>query len=872
MIKKTIYLTSLVTFLLFVAVVSGGEETLLPEKIELPKEAVFKNVLENGLIVLIKESYPQDLVAIDIKIKAGSSLEGEYSGCGISHLVEHMLFKGTKSRKVGDIEREVKSYGGFINGTASHDLTDYHVTVSAKYFAETLAILKDMLRNATFDEEEFQKEKEVVIKEIKLNKDEPQSELMKLLYETAYINHPYKYPVIGYEEKLKSLARDDLVKYYERMYVPNRIVISIVGGVNKTEVLSKIEDEFKDFRPPNYQMDAQNFEPPEIGERRLEKEAQVALAYLGLAFHSTRLLDKDLFAMDVLSMILGRGDNSRLNKVLFKEKRIVHSISAWNYTPRDPGLFGITAVLDSENLDNARNAILAEIEKLREGTIDNEEIEIAKRMVLGDFIFSRETLEEQADDISGNEILTGSYDFSRQYVNGIQSVSREDLKRVANKYLLADTPTFVSLFPVGSQKIEDKEESAIRAKDIIKKETLTNGLKILTRVDRKIPTISISAVFLGGLSAESRVKNGISNLTSRMLLKGTTTKKESDITGSIESRGGNISTFSGYDSFGINVVVLKPDLETAMKIIKDVLTDSVFPENELDRQRILTLAMIKNEKDDIFNEGSYLLKKNLFEGHPYGLRVLGEYESISSLKREDIIDFYKSYCIPNNMVISISGDIDPEKATQTARDLFSDMKPGKVPPFFAKYIKQRRRESQVVEMEKVESLVLLGFKTTNIKDPDKYALDVVGSILSGYSGRLFASVRDKLSLAYTLGCVQKISLEAGYLVFYVATIKDKIDETKKILVDEIGNINTQPVGDDELAMAKRELHSGYKIRMQANGFYAFQSAIDELYGLGYDNLYKYEDEIEHVTGEDVKRVANKYLDLTNCVEVIVISK
>ncbi|MBI4974632.1 MAG: insulinase family protein, partial [Candidatus Omnitrophica bacterium] len=538
-------------------------------------------VLENGLTILAKDSLPRDLAAIDIKIKAGSGLEGEYAGSGISHFVEHMVFKGTKTRAAGAIEKEIKSYGGFINAAASHDLTSFTVTVPSEHLKEAISLLKDMLLNATFEKKEFEKEREVILKEMKLNRDEPNARLSKLLYDTAYIGHPYRYPVIGYEQAFRALKREDLIKYYNKMYVPNRIVIAVVGGIDKVDAIAAIEKEFESFKPPNYMIDLQAVEPMQISARRSEEGMAISLSYLAMGFHSTRLLDKDLFAMDVLSMILGRGDNSRLNTVLFKEKEMVHSISSWNYTPKDPGLFVITASLDKENLGSVEKAVLDEVDKLKNEGAKDDEIEAAKRMVLSDYIFSRQTLEEEASDISANEVLTGDYAFSRRYVDGVQSVSKEDLKRVANKILRNDNLTVVRLVPASFIAYEPKAAVASTIEPTIKKEILPNGLRILVREDRKTPTISISVAMLGGLSVEDKHTNGISNLTARMLLKGTGIRKESDIEGALENRGGAIAPFSGFNSFGVNLTLLKPDLDFALDILKDILRDSTFPQDEL---------------------------------------------------------------------------------------------------------------------------------------------------------------------------------------------------------------------------------------------------------------------------------------------------
>ena len=851
--------------------ISAGGTTAALKNIELPKEAVSKKILENGLTVLTKESQPSGLVTIDIKIKAGSSLEGEYLGSGISHLVEHMIFKGTRARKPGDIEKEVKSYGGVINGSVSQDLTDYYLTVPSKYLKEALAILKDMLLNAVFDPSELENEKGVILKEIKLHDDEPQSRLLRLLNETAYLQHPYRYPPIGYESRFKLLTRPDAIKYYNRMYVPNRMVIAIVGGIDRSDAISKVENEFKDFRRPGYSdIGPLPTEPPQIERRQLDEEGHASLGYLGMAFHSTRLLDTDLFAMDVLAMILGRGDNSRLNKELLKSKKAVYSISCWNYTPRDPGVFIINAVLDKNNLNEAESLIMEEIRKLKDAQVGDDELEAAKRMVLSDFIFSLQTIGEQAGELSSNYIMTGSHDFYKRYVEGIQAVSKNDVKSAAEKYLSGDNLTIVRLLPQIPKPAESRPVAQSMSKEDIKKETLPNGLRLLVREDKKTPTVAITVAMLGGLMVEEKADNGISHLASEMLLKGTAKRDESKIAGAVEALGGDISAFSAFNSFGLNMELLNADAVTGVEILRDVLGDSVFPAEELDKEKTLTLAMIKEEDDDIFQRGLNVLRKEIFGDSPYGLRSLGEEGTVKALKRDDIVNFYNKYVIPNNMVISVSGDVDAGSFMNILTDAFKDLKAKKdVTAISAKRAKIGSVKAAYLTMDKAQSLLLAGFETVDLKSPDRYALDVLGSILSGQSGRLFDALRGKQSLAYTLGCAQRLGLDTGFLVLYVATSKDKLSQSKKGLLNQIKDIRARKVDDAELIAAKRELCTDYQLGTQTNIFFSSTTALDELYGRGYDNLYKYESEINKVTKDDVKRVADKYLNLNAYAEVVV---
>jgi zinc protease len=840
--------------------------------VELPKEAVIRKTLDNGLVVFAKRSGPPGLVAIDVKVMAGSSLEGHYLGSGISHLVEHMVFKGTRKRPAGSIEREVKSLGGTINGSVSQDLTSYYLLIPSGALSEGLSILKDMLADPAFDKGELGKEKGVVLREVALDEDEPQARIIRTLYETAYTDHGYKYPPIGYSGPLKALGREDLVRYHARMYVPNRMVVTIVGDIDPAAAIGKAESEFRDFGRPDYApVPAGPAERRQMAERNVEGDSRVNLAYIALGYHSNGILDDDLYAMDVLAMILGRGDDSRLNRSLVKDKKLAHSVSAWNNTPRDPGLFTVTAIADKDKAAAAEAEMRAQIEAIKEGLTSDDELATAKRTALADHLSSLETVDSQADDIGSNFMLTGDPGFMRRYVERVQKVTKEDVQRVARRYLDGTNLSAVMLArpAQGGRETTGSKEPA--AQDTIERELLPNGIRVLAHADAKTPTVAITAAILGGISAEKAADNGISDLTARMLLAGTGKRDKPEIVGKIESLGGSIGAFSGLNSFGINIRVLKPDLATALDILADVLEDPRFPQREIDIEKSLMIAGISREDDDIFDAGFNAVRKALFEPTPYALRIKGTVDTVRAMTRDEIVSFYSARVAPRYMVISLSGDVNPKEAIEMVRSRFSGMK-GEGEPIPPPGKSRPAERTISITMDKDQSLVLIGYEKVGTEDRRRYALEVLSSVLSGQSGRIFDELRNKRALAYALGCTQKLGLGKGMLVCYIACSKERVAEATQALTDEIGKIRRSGVSAEDLRMAKTELMVGRKVLRQSNEFNALNAALDELYGLGYMNIYRYDPEIELVTAEDVRGAAERFLGPDAQVTVRITSK
>ncbi|MDI6703512.1 MAG: pitrilysin family protein [bacterium] len=821
-------------------------------------------VLPNGMVVILREIHTAPVVALQVWVRAGSASEGEYLGTGISHYVEHMLFKGTSKRGVGEIAKEIRGAGGELDGYTSFDYTVYWVTLGSRYFDLGLDVLADAVMHPSFDPEELEKEREVILKEINMLIDSPEHYLSNIFWQEVFQIHPYRHPIIGYRDLFKKITREDILRYYHRMYIPNNIIFVATGDLDENEAIIKIKEAFCNFkRKPSTPVYVPK-EPRQLGERRREVEREdIKISYLMLGFHIPSISSEDLYPLDVLAIILGQGKSSRLFKVVKEEKKLVLSIEAWSYTPRDPGIFGIKATLKPENLREAEKAILCEIERLKFGYVTQSELEKARQKVISDHIFSQETIEGQARDLALNEITTGNINFSENYIERIKKVTREDIKRVANRYLYRDNLTIATLVPKMErirETIPKTPESRIHKPEITKF-ILDNGMTLLVRENHTTPSVAINAVFKGGVLFERKENNGICNFMQRMLLKGTKNRSWEEIVDEVERVGGKITGYCGNNSFGISIDILKEDLLLGLSVLQDVIMNPAFPPEEIEKEREVILEEIKAQEDEIFPATLKLFKETLWKRHPYRFQSIGNKESIAKMERKALIDFHRSFCIPNNMVLAIFGDVDTQKVIQIVKQKFKDFKRGNLPKITVSVEPKQREKREIMKKRKKEQAVaLLGFRGTTVKDPDRYVFEVITSILSGQSGRLFQEIRDRLGLVYYVGTFSILGLHPGAYIFYVGTTPEHLEIVKARLLEEIEKLKKEEVAKEELIRAKRNLIGKKEIELQTNASFAFECALDELYGLGCDWVMKYSERIDRVTKEDIKRVANRYFD------------
>ncbi|HDM38012.1 MAG TPA: insulinase family protein, partial [Candidatus Omnitrophica bacterium] len=604
--KINLFISLLSIFFLSVGISPPLPSLATPiSEINIKSGKTYSYELDNGLRILIKENHNHPLVAISALVDAGSSSEYGFYGSGISHFIEHMLFKGTEKYKTGEIHKIIQSLGGTINGYTTLDYTLYHVTVPVENFNTALDIISDMLQNATFNEDEFNKEKKVILEEIKMNEDKPEKSVLLNLWNEAFTKHPYRFPVIGKKLLFLNLTREDLFQFYKRRYAPNNIILSIAGDINHKDAYFKVSKLFSKFNPRPYEIKSlDSIEPRQRLKRKRIEEIETQLVYLALGFKSVDINSKDIYALDVLAHILGKGRSSRLALKLKDEEELVYSIESFNYTPKYKGLFIITATLEEDNLDDTICAIFKEIDRIKDKGVDETELEKAKNTILVNGLKYLQTLEAQVQDIATSLYFTNDADFTYKYLKRINQQTKRDIQRVAKKYLISERST-ISLVLPKNKSSEVKHHNDDKSKEVkpIKKIILSNGITLLLKEDRSLPLVDIQLVFEGGLRYETKDNNGICNLMTQLFLEGTKNRTKYELNRSLEERGISINTFSQNNSFGISASLLSKDLEFAISLLSDVLLYPEFSKDALKHKKKIIKAAIRKEEDDIFSYG-----------------------------------------------------------------------------------------------------------------------------------------------------------------------------------------------------------------------------------------------------------------------------
>lgn len=844
--------------------------------------------LQNGMQLIIEEDHSAPVVAIQAWVSVGSADETDEIA-GVAHLHEHMLFKGTNRRGVGEIAKIIEENGGDINAWTSFDDTVYHIVMPSEKWDMGLDIISDVLMNSQFDSKELAKEKEVILEEIRQNRDIPQRRLIDELFSLSFDVHPYKRPVIGYAETVRKITRQKVYEFYKKFYVPQNIILVVVGDVSTPVVYSKVQNLFSEFKgtKPFYERKA---EPLQQAPKVKIIRDKFVEAQIGIAWHITDIKDEDTVVLDLLSVLLGGSQSSKLRETLIIDKTLATDIFAYSYTPKDKGLFIVGAGLPFSTIQDAFREIFNIVLRYKYEKFSLSEVNKAIIQVESDDIFSITTMQGRARKLGFYQMMTGDYDYGRIYLSKLRSITPEDILRVSQKYFTRENMSIVVLMPdsvteeiVSEEQIlnlfssiDDFYRRRANERDLgknIYKKVLKNGLTLIMEVNSRLPIVSVRAASLGGVRYENEKTAGISNFVSKMLTRGNQSMNTFQIIRAMDNIGGSISGYSGKNSLGLKAEFLSKYQDVGFKIFLDCLFKSNFNEEQVEKERRLIIEDIKSREDDIGFQAIQLFLNTLYRQHPYRFDILGSESSISKITRDELYNFYKRVIVPKNIVIAIVGDIEPSVVEQMIDEYTEDVPDVDFKPISLEAEKRPSEvRNQVLYKEKEQAHIVIGFLGTTMYERDRYALELLSVILGGQSGRLFVDLRDKKSLAYSVSAFNVEGIENGYFAIYLSCAHHKVKVAEDAIFEEIANLRHNGISESELEKAKNYLIGIHSIEMQEYSLRAHMYSLNEIYGLGFDFHNKYYQEIKAVTLSDMKETIRRYIIPENAIIAVIKSQ
>jgi zinc protease len=873
-----------------------------------PSREIATEVLPNGLALLLRESHLAEVAELQIWAKVGSADERP-DETGLAHFHEHMLFKGTERRGVGEVASEIEGVGGRVNAYTSYDVTVYHATVPSDGLAVARDVLVDMVTASRFDPSEIEREIEVVLEEIRRSEDSPQQVCAEALFAEAYRVHPYRAPILGTRESVSRYDRARVQSFFQRWYAPDNLLVVAAGDFDAAELAGWLRGSLGSLRPTGARRE-RPAEPPRRapGARVLRRPFERAC--FELAWPATSLAQPETPHLDLLAFVLGEGDSSRFTRRVKEQAGLVDRIDASCYTPLEPGLFGVSADLDPERVPDALEAVAHEIERVRHEAVSGEEIEKARANFLASEHFERESVAGQARKLGSFAVLAGDLERERRYLEAVRAATAEDLLAAARRFLAPEHLALAAVLPeAAARELDEKaalaalargaerfgrrraaptpiaasaatgpaRASAARAaaparaaESAIRSYRLPNGAALHVEPRREIPVVALRGVLLGGLLAEDERSAGLTHFTSAMWMRGTRRRDADALARSIESIAADLDGFAGRSSFGLHLDVLAERLEAGLELFAEVLLEPGFAPEELERERRDALAALVRREDRLGVRAFDLFAAAHWRAHPYRFPVTGTIETVTSFSREDVLAHHARWVQAGNLVLAVAGDVDPDEIAERLADRLAELPAGRfAPPAPPVEPAPSERRQAELRKDRAQAHLVVGFRGLTVLDPDRFALELIVQILAGQGGRLFLELRDKKSLAYAVNAMNIEGLAPGLFAVYIASAPDKLDEARRGIERELVRLLEAPPPPDELERARRYLIGNFEIDRQRSAARAAHMAVDARYGLGPDAQLRYREQVAAVGGEDVLRVARRVIQLDVATEAVI---
>ncbi len=862
---------------------------------KLPKLKYQEFRLKNGLRVIMHQDKSTPVVAVNLWYHVGSKNE-VVGRTGFAHLFEHMMFQGSKNYN-DDYFKPLQEAGASINGTTNADRTNYFQLVPSNFLELALFMEADRLGGLldAMTQEKLDNQRDVVKNERRQRYDnQPYGTAFEKISELIYPkDHPYSWMTIGSLTDLSNASMDDVKSFFRQYYVPNNTSLVIAGDFDPKQAKKLVEKYFGTI-PTGAAITRPNPPAPKIdGEMRKSYEDSVQLPRLYMVWHTVAANHPDEAALDMLQFVLSSGRGSRLQSNLIYGKQLSQDAGATHFSREIAGQFQvISTARPQKSLEEIEKEINAEIERLKKEPPTAEEMTRALNVIESQTIFGIQTVLGKADRMNSYATFTGKPDGFQSDLDRYRKVTPADIQRVANTYLNgnrlvmsfvprkgdrpaaqtdnpANTPTSVA----DKKETEKKDYSANLPKPgpnpsfalpSIDKQKLSNGMNVWIVRQAELPIVSMNMVFNSGGTADPQDRAGLAAFTASLLNTGTKTRSAVEIANQLQSIGANVNSISGWDSANVTMQTLTKNLDKALEIYSDVVTNPVFPETEFKTLQGRSLVALRQRRDNP-NAIANVAYSNLLYGknHPYGKTLTGDESSIKALTKAEIENFYATYYRPNNATLIVVGDAEAKTLLPKLETAFANWKSAEVPkietPETATFDKPG-----IYIVDKpgaAQSVLSIGQIGVSRDNPDFFPLQVMNSILGGqFSARVNMNLREEKG--YTYGARTSWSMRRGAGPFeasadvQTAVTKESVQEFMKELSGIRGAIPVTPV---ELEYHKQGLIRRFPAAFETVGQISAQLSNLVVYDLPDSYFNEYLSKINAVTVNDVNRVANKYL-------------
>ncbi len=832
--------------------------------------------LKNGMSLLIKEDTRFPLVNVRLFVHAGSSYE-DPSQAGISHLLEHMVFKGTNKRAPGQTALEIESVGGDMNAATSFDYTVYYVEVPDNEWKLGMDIVTDMAFNAKIDPEELKSEREVVLSELEKGEDNPGSRIFKTLQSIVWKGSSYQWPIIGYRKTVEKLTSKDIHAYIDRLYQPQSMLLSVVGKIDPQKIAVEAERLCGSLKATHPVIPPVEFPAPAIGKTTVKLiPGKWNKAYVGVAFPIPGLNSAKVAGLETLCELLGGGETSKLYREFKYEKRMVDSISVSSLTLERSGMLYIFATLDADKVEEFWKELMAEMSTMDFSQFTDREMERVSLNLEDSLFLTKETLSGLASKLGYFQFFEGGQQAEENYLYDAKNITRPQLQKLYNEFFVPEKMAACMLVPEGFKATEKdfekvvaknwpkKKEAASKSNDVGpgKASTieLSNGSKLVFIPDTTLPYTAISMYWTGGDADLTADEQGLSALVSRSLTRGTQKMNATELEDYVSDRAASVGASAGRDVFSITSKFPSRFTADMLPLIKEIMTAPRFAAKEIDRAKHDQISSIKRKEDLPVSLAFRNIFPFLYKKGNYSYYHLGVPSKIMSFTEKDIRNFWAKQS-SRPFVIAVCGDYDREAIMNFAHELDAKMvhknKPIAIP--VPEWGKDKKLELTLPDRNQAHLMAI--FPIPGMENEDATAgLSLLRAALAGQSGLLFRDLRDKQGLGYTVTAFLWQAPKTGFMVFYIGTKPEQVKQAMEGFEKTVKMLRKEDLPEKEIQRAKNILNGEYYQDHQSLLSRSRESASLMVKGFDQNLDIKLIEKAKKMNASDVRELINKYLD------------
>ena len=819
--------------------------------------------LENGLQVALVKDKSAGVVTVKTVVKAGSIHEDEFLGHGISHYLEHIVSGG--STDMHSEEAYIKTLsllGGVNNAYTTTDHTAYFINTSTGYLNTAIQTIYEWMFFCTFKASEVDREKEVINREIEKNLAHAQRRHYYLSQQNQYKSHPTKFPVIGYQDEFNTLTRDDLMQYYQEHYTPSNMILIIGGNIDIDNTKALINETFgsRPYKAAKFINPTEEKEP--FNAQFVEEPLNINSTYVSLRFSTVDMHSKDMYPLDLIDYILGNGNQSILYKKLVEDEKLAYSLSTSSYTPSYVrGYFEIYFECDYENVEKATELVLETIEKYKKKKFSDKLIKRSKTQKMADDLFAINSIEDKSSKVAMSMLYAGNTNYFNHYVTSFKNIDAKDLQKTMNTYF--DTSRLItSISYPNSMKKESQANNSDESSSLTEFIELDNGIRVILEENKELAKLNAQIMSLGGIRAEKVTSNGLGYLISMMIGKQSKLTDKDELESMFEDNGAKIDAALGKNTLYYTLEALSENQEEVLDAYFESYFQADFDKEELENTKRIQKNKIESRTDSWYGEGIYHFNKFFFSNHAYGLSKFGETDSLESIDVNTVKEGFKKQLDPKQLVIYIQGDFDKDLSLSLIKKHSKKATGNNKIDARSRQAHSSERKEKREHSHDVTSL-FIGFDGLSYNSfEEQIKLDLVDAVLSGMSypgGRLHKKLRDA-GYVYLVHAQNFVGIEKGCFYIYALTNEEAIDDSQRIIFEEINDIKKSLISQEEFDEAIGRMRFYYQeLESEIQSKLLVRSA-NELYVNNYLLYEKAEAIISTLTIHDVRETANKYLN------------